>query len=216
MAQGLWGSWNWGSVLSCCKSWGRSFFIDFLDKNKAQVQRCYIWELLIVKFRSCLNQSPAAKMLRASLKLQNSCKRGWLVLHKFLCPPWTGGHHFPQQVSAWINQLIYTGCPRATIPGFGLLFFILANIGNTDLGTCWICYLLILELICSHKTRAFSIFGGPSWALSSGDAEYSPEKNVFGEILVFCYPKPAVRYGQIKVVCSGWVGGGKSRNGERI
>lgn len=44
------------------------------------------------------------------------------------------------------------------------------------------------ELICSHKIRAFSIFGGPSWAASSGDAEYFPVKNIFGEILVFVIP----------------------------
>lgn len=60
-------------------------------------------------------------MLRASLKVWNSCKRGWLVLHKFLYPHWTGDQHFPQKVSAWTNQSIYTGCHIATIPVFWVI-----------------------------------------------------------------------------------------------
>lgn len=163
----------------------------------------------------CPNQSSAVKMLRPSLNVCSSRKRMTCAI-KVLIP--TLDRRLSPSKSLSLDKSAHLHwLPHSHHTWFwGFWFFILANTENTNQGICWICYLLILELHCSHKISAFSIFGGPSWALSSGDAEYFPEKNIFGEIQVFCYPKWAVYYSQIKMLCSGWVGGEKGRNGKRI
>lgn len=141
---------------------------------------------------------------------------------------------FPWWQTAWISVVGALNPPasKSTPLQAGRLaatfIIFLTSIGNTNWGICCICCFLFLKLICSFKSGhlVFLLLYPSKWCwvcltrrpllayCCPGGAEYFPAKNESGEIHGFCYPKWAVCYSQIKIVCL-LQAEGRDRNGKQ-